>query len=73
MGYHTYNSMGRRLDVTFSYTPEDVSLRINGIQAEPDYAESFEIEAVKLGGVDITDLLSEDLLTDIVTEIRSGK
>ena len=73
MGYYTYNNMGRRLDVTYSYTPEDISLRINGIQAEPDYPESFEIEAVKLGGVDITDLLAEDLITEIVTEIKGQR
>jgi hypothetical protein len=55
--------------VNFDYTPEDVSLRINGIQAEPDYAASLDIESVCFKGEDILDLLDPDLLKAIESEI----
>jgi hypothetical protein len=55
--------------VNFDYTPEDVSLRINGIQAEPDYAASLDIESVYFKGEDIFDLLDPALLKTIEKEI----
>jgi hypothetical protein len=58
--------------VNFDYTPEDVSLRINGIQAEPDYAASLDIESVYFKGEDIFDLLDPALLKKIEKEILGG-
>ena len=61
---------GRMLTVDYDYEPEDIALRINGIQMEPDYAASVEITGVMLEGVDVIDLLSEGVLSDIALEIR---
>ena len=69
MSHYLYRTEGRDLMVNFDYTPEDVSLRINGIQAEPDYAASIEIESVYFKGEDIFDLLDPDLLKTIEKEI----
>lgn len=69
MSHYLYRSEGRDLMVNFDYTPEDVSLRISGTQAEPDYAASLEIESVYFKGEDILDLLDPDLLKTIEKEI----
>ena len=69
MSHYLYRSEGRDLMVNFDYTPEDVSLRISGTQAEPDYAASLEIESVYFKGEDILDLLDPDLLKAIEKEI----
>jgi hypothetical protein len=72
MSHYLYRSEGRDLMVNFDYTPEDVSLRINGIQAEPDYAASLDIESVYFKGEDIFDLLDPALLKKIEKEILGG-
>ena len=69
MSHYLYRTLGRDLMVNFDYTPEDVSLRINGIQAEPDYAASLDIESVYFKGEDIFDLLDPALLKTIEKEI----
>ena len=69
MSHYLYKTLGRDLMVNFDYTPADISLRINGIQAEPDYAASLEIESVYFKGEDIFDLLDPALLKTIEKEI----
>ena len=69
MSHYLYRSEGRDLMVNFDYTPADISLRINGIQAEPDYAASLDIESVYFKGEDILDLLDPELLCTIRSEI----
>ena len=69
MSHYLYRSEGRDLMVSFDYTPADTSLRINGIQAEPDYAASLDIESVYFKGEDILDLLDPALLKKIEKEI----
>lgn len=69
MSHYLYRSEGRDLMVNFDYTPEDVSLRISGTQAEPDYAASLEIESVYFKGEDILDLLDPALIEKIEQEI----
>lgn len=63
---------GRMLTIEYDYEPEDISLRINGIQMEPDYPARMDITAVLLEGVDIIDLLSDTTLADIEKEIWEG-
>lgn len=69
MSHYLYRSEGRDLMVNFDYTPADISLRINGIQAEPDYAASLDIESVYFKGEDILDLLDPALIEKIEQEI----
>lgn len=69
MSHYLYKSEGRDLMVNFDYTPADISLRINGIQAEPDYAASLDIESVYFKGEDILDLLDPALIEKIEQEI----
>lgn len=64
---------GRMLAVEYDVAPEDTALRVNGIQMEPDYAATVEINSVMIEGVDVMDLLDPDLLADIEKEIRGGK
>jgi hypothetical protein len=64
---------GRMLAVEYDVLPEETSLRVNGIQMEPDYAATVEINSVMIEGVDVMDLLDPDLLADIEKEIRGGK
>jgi hypothetical protein len=64
---------GRMLAVEYDVEPEDTALRINGIQMEPDYADRVELTAVLIEGVDVIDLLKEDVLDAIEKEIGSGK
>jgi len=61
---------GRVFTVYYECEPEDTALRINGIQMEPDYAATFDITAVLVEGVDISDLLSDDVMEDIEQEIK---
>ena len=69
MSHYLYKTEGRDLMVNFDYVPEDISLRINGIQAEPDYRASIEIESVYFKGEDIFDLLDPALIELIENEI----
>ena len=69
MSHYLYKTLGRDLMVNFDYAPEDISLRVNGIQAEPDYAASLEIESVYFKGEDIFDLLDPALLKTIEKKI----
>lgn len=69
MSHYLYKSEGRDLMVNFDYTPADISLRINGTQAEPDYAASLDIESVYFKGEDILDLLDPALIEKIEQEI----
>jgi hypothetical protein len=64
---------GRMLAVEYDYEPEDIALRVNGIQMEPDYAATVEINSVMIEGVEVMDLLDQEVLLDIVKDIRSGK
>jgi hypothetical protein len=63
----------RMLSVEYDYEPEDISLRVNGIQMEPDYAATVEINSVMIEGVEVMDLLDQEVMLDIVKDIRSGK
>lgn len=63
---------GRMLTIEYDYEPEDIALRINGIQMEPDYPARMDILAVLVEGVDIIDLLSEEVLKTIEGEIWEG-
>ena len=63
---------GRMLTIEYDYEPEDIALRINGIQMEPDYPARMDIIAVLVEGVDIIDLLSEEVLKTIEGEIWEG-
>ena len=63
---------GRMLTIEYDYEPEDKALRINGIQMEPDYPARMDILAVLVEGVDIIDLLSEEVLKTIEGEIWEG-
>jgi hypothetical protein len=63
---------GRMLTVDYDYEPADIALRSHGIQMEPDYAAIVEITAVMLEGVDVIDILSDDVMKDIEFEIRGG-
>jgi hypothetical protein len=60
------------LTVEFDYEPEDIALRVNGIQMEPDYPARVDLLAVMVEGVDIIDLLSSDILEAIEAEIWKG-
>lgn len=64
---------GRMLAVEYDVEPEETALRVNGIQMEPDYAATVEINSVMIEGVDVMDLLDPDLLADIEKEIKSGR
>jgi len=64
---------GRMLTVEYDYEPEDIALRSGGVPMEPDYADRIDITAVLIEGIDVIDLLDEDVLTDIEAEIRGGK
>jgi len=66
---YKYTSEGRDFEVEYDSYPPDISLRINGMQAEPDYGGYVEINAVTLLGVDISDLLSEWVFEDIKYQI----
>ena len=70
---HFYDAgEGRMLTVEFDYEPEDIALRVNGIQMEPDYPARVDLLAVMVEGVDIIDLLSSDILEAIESEIWKG-
>ena len=70
---HFYDAgEGRMLTIEYDYEPEDIALRINGIQMEPDYPARMDIIAVLVEGVDIIDLLSEEVLKTIEGEIWEG-
>ena len=70
---HFYDAgEGRMLTIEYDYEPEDIALRINGIQMEPDYPARMDILAVLVEGVDIIDLLSEEVLKTIEGEIWEG-
>jgi hypothetical protein len=64
---------GRMLAVDYDVLPEETALRVSGIQMEPDYAATVEINSVMIEGVDVMDLLDPDLLADIEKEIKSGR
>ena len=62
----------RMLTVEFDYEPEDIALRVNGIQMEPDYPARVDLLAVMVEGVDIINLLRDDILEAIEAEIWKG-
>lgn len=64
---------GRTLTIEYDYEPEDISLRVNGIQMEPDYPARLDILAVLVEGVDIIDLMSDTALADIEKAIWGGQ
>jgi hypothetical protein len=66
---YMYENEGREFEVEYDLYPEDTALRINGIQAEPDYAALVEINSVTLLGVEVIDLLSESVYYDIKDKI----
>lgn len=66
---YIYENAGRDFVVDYDAYPPDLALRINGIQAEPDYWGYVEINSVTLLGVEIGDLLSEGTYEDIKEEI----
>ena len=65
--------IGRMLSVEYDYELEDIALRSSGVPMEPDYAAIVEITSVMIEGVEVIDLLDEDVLTAIEKQIRSGK
>jgi len=70
---HFYDAgEGRMFTVEFDYQPEDIALRVNGIQMEPDYPAQVDLLAVMVEGVDIIDLLSAEVLAAIESEIWEG-
>jgi len=66
---YMYENEGREFEVEYDLYPEDTALRINGIQAEPDYAALVEINSVTLLGVEVIDVLSESVYYDIKDKI----
>ena len=70
---YIYENLGREFVVDYDAYPEDTSLRINGIQAEPDYGPFVEINSVTLLGIEVIDMLSEAVYFDIKEEIMGGK
>lgn len=70
---YKYTNDGRDFEVEYDSYPPDTSLRINGIQAEPDYWGYVEINSVTLLGVEIGDLLSEATYEDIKEEIMGRR
>lgn len=70
---YIYENMGREFEVHYEYYPEDIALRIHGIQAEPDYPAMTEITSVTLLGIEVVDMLSEAILEDIEEEIMGGR
>lgn len=64
---------GRMLAVEYDCEPEDLALRSGGVPMEPDYAARVEIMSVMIEGVDVMDLLDDNVLKDIEAEIRGGK
>jgi len=69
---YKYEDTGREFEVDYDHYPADISLRINGIQMEPDYPEMIEINSVTLLGIDVVDMLSEAVLAEIEEEILGG-
>jgi hypothetical protein len=70
---YMYENEGREFEVQYDSYPPDTSLRINGIQAEPDYGGYVEINSVTLLGIEMIDLLSEAVYDDIRDEIMGVK
>ena len=70
---YIYENLGREFEVDYEYYPADIALRINGIQAEPDYPEMIEITSVTLLGIEVVDMLSEAILEDIEELIMESK
>ena len=70
---YIYENEDRIFEVEYDSYPPDTALRINGIQAEPDYAGYVEINSVTLLGVEIGDMLSEAAYEDIKDEIMGVK
>jgi hypothetical protein len=64
---------GRMLSVEYDYEPEGVALLSEGMPMEPEYADRVEIMSVMIEGVEVIDLLDEDVLDAIEAEIRYGK
>ena len=69
---YIYENLGREFVVDYDAYPEDTALRINGIQAEPDYGPFVEINSVTLVGIEVIDMLSEAVYFDIKEEIMGG-
>lgn len=69
---YIYENLGREFEVDYDAYPEDTALRINGIQAEPDYGPFVEINSVTLLGIEVIDMLSEAVYFDIKEEIMGG-
>jgi len=70
---YMYIHEGRDFEVQYDSYPPDLSLRMNGIQAEPDYAGYVEVNSVTLLGIELIDLLSEAVLEEIVEDIMGVK
>jgi hypothetical protein len=62
---YIYENEDRIFEVEYDSYPPETALRINGIQAEPDYAGYVEINSVTMSGVEMIDLLSEAVYDDI--------
>jgi hypothetical protein len=70
---YIYENEGRDFVVDYDAYPEDTALRINGVQAEPDYGAYVEINSVTLMGIEVIDVLSEAVYYDIKEQIMGGK
>jgi hypothetical protein len=64
---------GRMLSVEYDYEPEGVALLSEGMPMEPEYADRVEIMSVMIEGVEVMDLLDQDVLLAVEKQIRSGK
>lgn len=65
MNIETIEINGVELEIEFFYTPEERPSRDC-----PGELESFEIEAINAGGVDIIDILEESIFAAIITELK---
>lgn len=55
------------LECEVEYTPPEIGSREfgTGLQLEPDYAESITVLSIKVGDVDIMDVVSDHVIQDI--------
>ena len=58
------------LEVTGYYIPEEpTEWYDDNMSGNPGYRADFEIESVKVEGINITDLLSEEVYEEIITKV----
>ena len=58
------------LEVTGYYIPEEpTEWYDDNMSGHPGYAADFEIESVKVEGIDITKLLSDEVYEEIITKV----